>query len=536
MKESSWILNQYKTLTGSRGNFDSYYQVLHDYYMIEGEDITTGSVDGSELRISKLMDSTSLTSVDVLASGLMNYLTPQSSKWLYLEHSDAFLKGNKAITDWFQEVTDIVIDVLAKSNFYNQINDFYKTGAVYGTAYLRLEEDEEDDVRFSNIDLKACYIIEDARERPFEYFLRQEYTAEQAYSRWGDDCNDEIKSSYKSTRNPDKKYEFVCYFGLNDNYNPDKDTKEFFKYIMNWVDCKSKEIIEIGYFRSMPILAHRFYKRHGCAYGFSPAMKALPFVRLLNTIADTTLRADMKATSPAWMLPDNAFLAPLNQNPNAINYYRKGSLDPSKDIAPLNSGGQVSMGQWAIEYYSKKIEEIMFKDVFLAFQDITKQMTVPEVMERVSEKMTLLAPAVSRYLSDVLQPIITRVVDILATKGKLPPIPEMMMVNPNYEVKFVSRLVMAQRSQEINNIVSALGIVGNIAGAIPDVIDKIDGDAIVDEIWKINGIDVDLLRDEAQVKSIREGRKQQQEMMMMMQAGKDITQMEKDVNEINKPK
>ena len=62
----------------------------------------------------------------------------------------------------------------------------------------------------------------------------------------------------------------------------------------------------------------------------------------------------------------------------------------------------------------------MYNDTFLAFDRITKQMNNPEIMERINEKMTMLGPAVGRYISEMLNPVIERTIGILARRGKLP--------------------------------------------------------------------------------------------------------------------
>ena len=67
-------------------------------------------------------------------------------------------------------------------------------------------------VRFYNIPINKLYLVEDARERPCEFYLKFEYTAEQAISRFGNKCSQTVKDCYANGRNPDKKFEYICYF------------------------------------------------------------------------------------------------------------------------------------------------------------------------------------------------------------------------------------------------------------------------------------------------------------------------------------
>lgn len=520
---SEKICKHYSDLKSSRCDFDSFYQTLHNYFYVEGSNVTSRKNKGAEINL--LLDATSLDAGDVLASGLANYLTPEASKWVYLEHSNPLLRDNKEVKQWMQDVSSEILLTLSRSNFYNQMPIFYKASGIYGTAGLFCEADFEDGVRFYNIPINKLYLTEDARERPNEFYLKFEYTAEQALSRFGDKCSEEIKECYANGRQEDKKFEFICYFGKRLERDPEKIDKMNMPVRMVWVDAKTRKVMDESGFNSMPCVAHRFYKKPQIVYGYSPAMKALPYVRLVNTITDTVLRSSMKAADPAIAMPDDAFLGTPNFNPRQINYYQRGKLSTKDDVFPIGNFGNQNIGLAEIEYYQNQIKRLMFVDTFQAFNDLTKQMTVPEVMERVSEKMTLLGPAVSRYMDDVLQPLIEKVVMILWENNRLPRIPDVMMQDPSFEVKFVGRLVQTQRQSEMNNLINAVSIAGQIAQFKPEVLDKINGDQIINEVFDINSISAKIINSDQEVAALRQQRAQamqQQQELAMYQAGADI--------------
>lgn len=508
------IVKNFSSLKGSRADFDNLYQKLHNYFYVESGNITEERNKGSQLHA--LLDTTSQACADVLAAGLANYLTPESSKWLFLQHSNRELRDNPDVKQWMQEATEEVLWTLSRSNFYNQMPIFYKASGVYGTAALFCEKDENDGVRFYNIPIKKLYLTEDARERPSEFYLEFEYTAEQALSRFGDKCSTEIKEAYNAGRNEDRKFKFICYFGKRFEREIGKIDRKNMPIRMTWVDAKSKQIMQESGFWSMPCVAHRFYKRSQIVYGYSPAMKALPFARVANTITDTMLRAAMKQSDPAIALPDDAFLGTPNFNPRAINYYQRGKLNPKDEIFPIGNFGNPHIAVEHLQFYQQQIRETMFYNTFQAFSELTKQMTVPEVMERVNEKMTLLGPAVGRFMNDVLQPLIEKVVNILYEDNRLPRMPDVMALDPTYEVKFVGRLVQSQRQSEVNNIINALTIAGQLQAINPEVVDKINTDEAVEEIFDITGVTTRILNSDAKVNEIREQRAQAQAQAQQM--------------------
>lgn len=500
------ICQNLERMKSARVDFDSFYQILHNYFYVEAGNVTDKKNPGAELHT--LLDSTSLDCADVLAAGLSNYLTPESSKWVYLEHSNPAIRDNDDVKAWMYDVSQEVLTVLAHSNFYNQMPIFYKASGVYGTSTIVCESDEDDGIRFFNVPIRNAYISEDSRERPREFYLIYEFTAEQAVERFGKACSQEIQQAYAACQT-EKKFKFCCYVGKRIVYDPEKRDKMNMPVRQVWVDMQTKAVLKEDGFFMLPCMAHRFYKRPQIVYGYSPAMKALPFVRMANTLSDTMLRAAMKQADPPIALPDDAFLGVPNFNPRQINYYQRGKLSPADEIVPIGNYGNPAVSFETLDYYQNQIRRLMFYDTFQAFSGLTKQMTVPEVQERIAEKMTLLGPAVGRFMNDVLQPLIERVVTILFHDGRLPPLPDAMLSDPRYDVKFTGRLVQAQRQSEVSNIVNALAIAGQIAQMDPEVVDKIDGDSAVEEIVDITGVTTRLLRSDMEVEAIRRARAEQ---------------------------
>jgi hypothetical protein len=535
------LIQLYEQQLSARKNFESYWQSLHDYYYIEGQEVNRSYTPGNELTQDYLWDSTSLESADVFASGFMNYLTPPSSKWAKLRAKDTGLQDNKQVDIFLEDIMEEVTYALNRSNFYDQMFPSYKSSGVYGTSVLFEEEDLEDDIRFHNLPLKQCVIVEDSRGRCVQYFIEFEYTSNQAADRWGRDAlSSEMQQEIREMKGDTSKHTFLLHIGYRHNREVNKTDKENLPIEAVWIDKKGRSILEESGYNEFPIFCHRFDKRPFVAWGYSPAMKALPFVRILNTIAKTNLRSMMKATDPPIAVPSNAFLAPFNMNPRAINTYKGDTMKDARAVMPFGNFGDPNAGLTAVEYYSRQVKSLMYTDTFLAFNQIDKQMNNPEIMERINEKMTLLGPAVGRYIDEVISPIIQRTIGILARRGKLPDPPAEFQMNPVYEIDFVGRLAQAQKSGEMQALMGSLAVIGQMAQFTPEVLDKIDPDAIVDETWDIQGAPAKVLRDDAEVQAIREGRAQasmQQQQMMEAQAGaqvaKDAGAAEKSFKEAN---
>jgi hypothetical protein len=521
-------IERYQSLKSQRTNFETYWQSLHDYFYIEAREVNRVYYPGTELNANALWDSTTLEAGDVLASGFMNYLTPPTSKWFALRAKNPALKDNKKIAKYLDDVTDQINYTLNRSNFYNQIIASYKSSGIYGTSAMIEEEDDEDDARFYSMPVKQYCIVEDGRGRVVEYYIEFEYTAYQAASRWGEAALSTVmQEELKGDRAEDKKHKFLLFIGVRHYRDITKTNKSNMPIQAQWIDIDGRRTMEESGYNEWPAFTHRFDKRPFIPWGYSPAMKALPFARILNAAAKTNLRAMMKHTDPPVAVPENAFIMPFNANPRAVNYYNKAKMDGKSDIFSFANFGDPKMGLTAIEYYSQQVKGLMYNDVFLAFDGITKQMNNPEIMERINEKMTLLGPAVGRYISEFLNPVIERTIGILFRKGKLPLPPEEFLQDPTYEIDFTSQLAQAQRRSELNSLVTGLQLVGQMAELVPDVLDKINPDMVVDEVWGITGAPARVLRESQEVDDIREAKAQaaqQAQQMGQMEQGADIVE------------
>lgn len=518
------LIDFYSRLKGDRSNFESYWQSLHDYFYIEAENVNTTYYPGTELNASYLYDSTTLEASDVLASGFMNYLTPPTSKWFGLTPKDPANRANKDICTFLEDCTDEVNYALNKSNFYNQIIASYKSSGVYGTSAMIEEEDIEDDIRFTSLPIKNICLVEDSRGRVTEYFIEFEYTAVQAADRWGiEKLSTEMQAEAQNENRQSSKHLFLLYIARRYRFEVQKSDKLNMPVEALWIDKENKTIIDEGGYKEFPAFCHRFDKRPFIPWGFSPGMKTLPFARILNTVAKTNLRMMMKHTDPPIAVPDNAFMMPFNANPRAVNYYnRKGMENGAADIFAFGNYGNPQVGMEAVQYYTQEVKRLMYNDVFLAFDGLDKQMNNPEVMERINEKMTMLGPAVGRYISEMLNPVVIRTLGILARKGRLPKPPDEFLQNPEYEIDCVSQLAQAQRRSELNSLVGGLTLVSQMAQFSPEVLDKIDPDKVVDEAWSITGAPDRVLRDDSEVQTLRQSRAQQaqqQQQMAMLQQG-----------------
>ena len=99
------------------------------------------------------------------------------------------------------------------------------------------------------------------------------------------------------------------------------------------------------------------------------------------------------------------------------------------------------------------------------------------------EKGALLAPSMGRQQSELLGPMIERELDILATAGQLPPMPDQLKAHGSMiDVEYVSPLNRAQRAEEGVAILNTLQAISPLAQINPGVLDIFDPQMVAREL------------------------------------------------------
>ena len=242
-----------------------------------------------------------------------------------------------------------------------------------------------------------------------------------------------------------------------------------------YIEYKNGNELSVGGFVEFPFVVPRYLKASHEIYGRSPAMTALPDVKMLNEMSKTTIKAAQKQVDPPLLVPDDGFLLPVRTVPGGLNFYRSGTRDR---IEPLNIGANNPLGLNMEEQRRTAIRNVFYVDQLLLQQG--PQMTATEVIQRNEEKMRLLGPVLGRLQSELLKPMIDRCFAILLRNNQFAQAPDFLS-GQDIEIEYVSPLAKAQKSTELSSITRAIEILGSLANVAP-VFDYINFDALVKHV------------------------------------------------------
>ena len=518
------IIIEQEFLENQSANYRAYTQDLADFILPRKAWITSIRTKGERVKFNFLYDSTGIRALRIMSAGFHSNLTNPSSRWFALETRNKELMKDGEVRAWFRKVEDTMLAALNASNFYNIIQEFYTDFGGFGTGTFLMLSDVKDGVRFTSIPVQQANRVLDGNDRMTAFYRKFRMTARQANGMWGAKAGESVIKSLEKKQF--EEFEFIHYVGPRSERQAGKEDALNMPFKSVWIAKKDKHLIYEGGFMEMPYMSEVFYKDESDPNGFSPAMDVFADIKLVNAMKRTIIRAAMKQADPPLVMPSRGFILPLNFNPVGINYRDSKTANDAIQALPVGQG-KLGITVDLLELQQKNIEEGMFVPLFRALNEITKQMTIPEVQRRVAENMVLLGPVVGRATHGILDPVITRLFNMMYRAGQLPEPPEILQ-DQDFTPVYLSPLAKAQRGSEIGDIEAFLGDVQAIASVLPQALDKIDEDKTIDVLARIRGISPEIIREDEVIARMRQHRAEQDQMIAQLQMAQGAAGIAKD--------
>ena len=500
------LLKRYDRLKSQRQNWESHWQEVADYMQPRKADVTKTRSKGDK-RTELIFDGSPLQSVELLAASLHGMLTNPSTPWFSLRFKQNDMENEDEAKEWLEDATEVMYTAFNKSNFQQEIFELYHDLITFGTAAMFIEEDDEDILKFSTRHINEIFIAENDKGRIDTVFRKFSLSARAVIQKFGDVS---INIATKANKDPYEEVEIIHAVYPRSDFDPKKQDKQNMPFESVYLDAESGDELSVSGFREFPFVVPRYLKASHEIYGRSPAMTALPDVKMLNEMSKTTIKSAQKQVDPPLLVPDDGFMLPVRTVPGGLNFYRAGTRDR---IEPLNIGANTPLGLNMEEQRRNSIRNAFYVNQLM--MQSGPQMTATEVIQRNEEKMRLLGPVLGRLQSELLKPLIDRAFALILRKNLFRPAPE-FLAGQDIEIEYVSPLAKAQKSTELSSIMRAIEILGSLSNVAP-VFDHINMDKLVRHLADIVGVPQKILKPQSEINAERQQAAQQQEQMQQMQ-------------------
>ena len=502
-------------LMEQRSTWESHWQECADFMQPRKAEITQDRARGDKRNL-QIFDATAIHALELLASSLQGMLTSSANRWFSLRYKEDQLNDIDEAKEWLEDVTDKMYTAFARSNFQQEIFEAYHDLITFGTACMMIESDEDQILRFSTRHIKELYIQENDKGFIDTVYRRFKIPVHAAVEKFGLE-NLSLETGKLFKKEPFEKIELVHVARPRTIYNENKLDKKNMPFQSIYFEFSSGHIIDIGGFKELPYVIPRYLKASTEIYGRSPAMNALPDVKVLNKMVETAMKAAAKQVDPPLLVPDDSMLAPIRMSAGSLNYYRAGSRDR---IEPLNIGQATSVTLNQENQRRDAINKTFHIDQLMISSQ--RSMTATEVIQRNEEKMRILGPALSRLQSELLQPMILRVFNIML-RNKLFLVAPEVLSNQEIEIEYVSPLAKAQKTQELSSIMRGIEIFGSLQNVAP-VFDYLDIDGLVDHVKDVLGLPAKVMRSRGEVQQIQQQKQAAEIEQAQMQQAQQVAE------------
>ena len=501
------------------------------------ETAATGSRKPKRSR-SKIINSTATRCVRVAAAGMSSHMTSKARPWFHLTTHPAI--GNlQHVKVWLDEVTDIIRETLAKSNFYKAMPVMYTEDLSYGVAAMLSLPHDDEVVRFHPLTIGSYAISLDASGKVDSLWRSYRKTARQLVEQYGVDDED---GEGEPTRKPDPSRlpEAVARafkdkpdqeFTVESLFEPNPDAVPGLGDMgmqapalrpwreVTWLSGAKDDrhgILNIGGHYEAPFVCIRFNPVGDDIYSTAPGVDTLGDIKQLQYLEGQKLKLIDLLAEPPVTVPDSMRNLGASLSPRARNYLPMTQLGAQilPTYTPDPRAIEFIMNE--IRVVEARVEDAFFYNLFLLLDSLGDQTgrTAFEIAERKDEKASVLGPTLEIVTDEGLDPTVIRTYRLLERAGRIPPPPEELAGVP-LKIEYTSILAQAMKAAGVVGIERTAQFVANLAAADPSVMDNFDADAAVGEYNDRTGGPARIIRSADDVEAIREARAQQQRMQQM---------------------
>lgn len=495
-------LKKYEKARAYRTSFEDLFQECYDYCLPQREGFYYDAP--GQRRDDRIFDETAVVGVQEFASRLQSGLVPNFARWADLvAGSEVPDEEQDEVNNSLDEVTEYLFEILANSNFAQEIHESFMDLAV-GTSCLLVEEgDAVNPVRFSAIPLPKV-VLETGPDDKIDHVYRERDVRYNDISIVYPKATLSDKHMAMKDKRGDEKckiLEVVCRLY-------DKPNEERFGYYV--IDKTHSELIYQDIFTgvgSNPFVCFRWSKAAGEVYGRGPLISALSAIKTTNLTVQLILENAQMAISGIYQMDDDGII-----NVDTINLV-PGTVIPrspgARGLEPVAAAGRFDVANLVLNDMRLNIKRALYNDM-LGDPNKTPA-TATEIAERMADLSRRIGSAFGRLQAEMVQPVLQRVIYILKKQGRI----DLPTVNGReVKIRSVSPLAQAQSNQDISTVNRFLEVVGGRFG--PQMVNMlIDTEETALYLAKKFGVPDSLIRDEAQ----REQLQQIAQMLAQQQQG-----------------
>lgn len=521
----SKIISRLDRMKSDRANFEVHWQDIAEYVDPMRARFTGSRVPGQKSS-SRIFDGTAIYANLNLINSMWSLTINSATRWFNIEATERELNQNYEAKAWLEASENIMYDVFNSHNgrFYASAMETYKDMGTYGTGIMYIEErQDQGKIIFKNMPLDECFIAENYYGSIDTNIRRFQISNRQCAQHWGNSISPDVLDGYK--KKPDDKITIVHAVIPHVDLEINKSG-----WASIYLEEKNKNILEQGFYEEFPFTISRWSTRSGDLYGESPAMLALPDVKMVNRIESDLAYISRLQALGLWIAEDDAVFKTASLEPGIIIPGALKEGRPSIMQIPQNASNL------RVGYEASEQRRSMIRDFFhtnLLNMPENPNMTATEAMIREREQQRLMAPHLARLHFEFLDPLIKRVFNICLKNGAFPDQPKVLW-NSDFKVNYVAPMARAQKMNDGISFMNYMQAIGQLAQIKPEVVDVINADGSANLLADSFGIPKTTTLSPEEINNVRQQRAEQMQAEQAVAAAEPVSRAFKNAAEAQK--
>lgn len=447
-----------------------------------------------------VFDSTAISGLHQFSNRIQGALIPPWQQWMDLKAGDDIPEEEKDKTNkLLEETTSTFFSHLNHSNFYTELSSMLLDLGI-GTGAIMVEEGDfakGESLIFTNVPLAELY-PEKPPSGPIESVWRKQMVRPVHIKRIWPEAD--LPKDLDKLAKKEASTEVEILNGML--FNPDDG-----RY--HQVVIYKKNLLFTQSFATKRLIVSRWSVTPGEVFGRGPVIQQMADIRTVNKVKEFILGNGALQMSGVYTGVDDGIFNPhtVRITPGVIiPVSSNDSRNPS--IAALNRSGDLKLGEILLEDLRSSIRKALFADPLGELTDPVRSAT--ENLLRNQDMLQNQGASFGRQKTELIEPIVNAVMDILSGLGKAP---EISVNGREVTIKQTSPLAKAEDMENFQNSQVWFGTVSQLP---PEIV---AGSVKVEELprfWQEQlGVPAELVRTDeerdALAKQVQEAASQQLE-------------------------
>lgn len=494
-----------------RSGIFSHWQELSEQFQPRRGRFLGGKQRNNPKRNDKILNGSPLSDVRIFGAGLMSNLANPGSPWFRTTTPDPDLAKFHSVRGWLFFVEERLRWLFELARIYSNIHSSFIDDGIFGTSAIHIDrEDPKTFMRGYNLPIGQYALAADFRQQVDTCYREISMTVGQLVRQFGRDaCSQRVREMY-DRRQLDEWVDVIHAVEPNPDHEPGMIGPSGKAWRSIWIEAGGDDrtgVLREAGFDVFPVVASRWETNGEDVYGSnSPGMEARGDAKGLQYVEGKKSLALDLILEPPLVVPAAMRGKAVGLLPGDVTTIE--SVAPGQEIKPAVAVPYQTLEAARLEAAERAaaVRRAFMVEMWLSLHlDDGVQKTAREVAARHEERLVQTAPAILRMMDEKLRPLIEQGFATLLENGLLPPPPEELQ-GQELRVEFTSPLAQALKLVGVAGIERFGQFAIGASQLRPDVLDKVNFDAMADTMADALGVPPTIVNPEDVVAQIRQER------------------------------